>query len=685
MFAVCWASFAWFLWRMAPSLTVGDAGEFAAAGATLGVAHAPGYPFYLLLGKAALAVFPGSLAYRLNLLSVMLMAAGSSVLWLLCRRQFGLSIWAALALWALFISEPHALTVGTEIEVFALLVFGALLIFWLLWERRFLAAAFALGLFMGNHHTLILLAPAYAILAFSGQTRRHVLNILAGGALAFFLGLSVYAYLPVAAARQPALNWGNPSNWPRFWHVLTRKDYGSTKLTVEAAESKTAGNYRRQAKRFAQGLGHEPAGAVLSVLGLLGLAVGFFSKERRAWTWSLAAGFFFSGPFFLFLGNPPFDPQTSGALERFYLLPLICLALAAPMGMEKAFEAVRIRRGEKAAAGVSAALGALAFFLSMTQPLLSRRGNYLVYDYGKNLLKSIAPNAYFFMEGGDDTMYSLAYLILAERRRPDLGSAADPKSLRVRDRAGLVYPSIYGFEFRSTPRDVRENMRAAFENNLARTETLFYQTLSLDLIEPARLLPAGLVQLRREKPPAMNSFVPLWPFYSLRGLEGGPSPHYRERSLIPYYYFARGQTAAHLFKPADALIDFRAAVHKGGDALWLYGNVSRAAGLLGAQAGERRLWAEALPLFEFAARQEPGEATHLLNACVVLDRMNRLEESLACYLQVSRVHSDFAPVYKNWGATLLAARRFSEAGRVFGRYYELTRDPQALVWIRQAK
>ena len=58
------------LFQAAPSVTTGDAGEFTAAAATLGVAHAPGYPLFVLLAKAFGTLFPlGSWAYRTNLLS----------------------------------------------------------------------------------------------------------------------------------------------------------------------------------------------------------------------------------------------------------------------------------------------------------------------------------------------------------------------------------------------------------------------------------------------------------------------------------------------------------------------------------------------------------------------------------------------------------------------------------------
>jgi len=140
----CFLSFfAASLAQMAPHLTPGDAGELAAAAKILGVAHSPGYPLYLLLGKAMMILPAGSLAYRMNLLSVL---CSASSVWLaarLWRRWLGIPwVWtlpfALLLLW-----EPHWLSISSEAEVFSLLALGSLLTLTAVLEGRFLAGAFA--------------------------------------------------------------------------------------------------------------------------------------------------------------------------------------------------------------------------------------------------------------------------------------------------------------------------------------------------------------------------------------------------------------------------------------------------------------------------------------------------------------------------------------------------------------
>ncbi|MDM8528155.1 DUF2723 domain-containing protein [Anaerolineales bacterium HSG24] len=61
---------------LAPGVVGGDAGEHQLAVPLLGIPHATGYPFYILLGKLWTILFPiGSMAWRMNLLS----AVGSAL------------------------------------------------------------------------------------------------------------------------------------------------------------------------------------------------------------------------------------------------------------------------------------------------------------------------------------------------------------------------------------------------------------------------------------------------------------------------------------------------------------------------------------------------------------------------------------------------------------------------------
>jgi hypothetical protein len=51
----------------------------------------------------------------------------------------------------------------------------------------------------------------------------------------FVLGLATYAYLPLAAAREPPINWGDPQTWDRWWWLVTGQLYREAVFGVELA------------------------------------------------------------------------------------------------------------------------------------------------------------------------------------------------------------------------------------------------------------------------------------------------------------------------------------------------------------------------------------------------------------------------------------------------------------------
>ena len=75
------------IYQSAPSVTTGDAGEFAAAAATWGVPHAPGYATWTVLAKALGTALPlGDWAHRANILSALCAAAALALLCDALRR-----------------------------------------------------------------------------------------------------------------------------------------------------------------------------------------------------------------------------------------------------------------------------------------------------------------------------------------------------------------------------------------------------------------------------------------------------------------------------------------------------------------------------------------------------------------------------------------------------------------------
>ena len=117
---------------MAPTITAGDSAELSTAQSSLGIAHSPGYPLFVLAGKAFSELLPfGGPAYRTNGFSACLSAfcAMLAVLFLLVWTDSAiLSLGGAFALISLPVIREQFLTT----EVFALNFFLALVLLFLL-------------------------------------------------------------------------------------------------------------------------------------------------------------------------------------------------------------------------------------------------------------------------------------------------------------------------------------------------------------------------------------------------------------------------------------------------------------------------------------------------------------------------------------------------------------------------
>ncbi|MBI4678059.1 MAG: DUF2723 domain-containing protein [Elusimicrobia bacterium] len=594
---------------MAPSVTFGDSGELAAAAANLSLAHAPGYPLHALLGKALGAAVPwGGWAYRTNLLTAASSAAALAVL-ASALRLAGFSRTARLA-GVLFLGLCGLWRHESSVtEVFGLHLLALSTMLWLaarfrgsLWEAKPAAAmGLAAGLGLANHHTLLLALPALGWPAIRRRVpfgRRWRGAAVAAAFLA--MGMACYLYLPVRSAANPPLDWGHPTNLERFMRVLLRKDYGSFALTIEGAAPVSRWSQASRYARFTAGeLG--PAGCGLALIGLaawprLGLSLPLGVPV-------LLAGLM--GPGFLALGNPPFDPQTSYALERFYLASWLGVAFLIAAGLESITSL-------SAWAGRALILVPVLSACSGFQDW-SARWDLTAYDYGRNILKTLPRNAALFMDGGDDTFYSLAYLTQAQAMRPDL---------ELHDRGGLVFRNVYGADFRRLQRDDKERRRLEIETPLAEAGSLFYSTLNDALLPGFRLKAVGLL---RKPEKAWVALAPkkgtppsdLWEFYVLRYSQRYLERHYRHRALIAFYPVMRAAGLAAAGRVQEAMVELDAAQVLAPDALWLNSALARQIELMAFEAFQRGDWPGAEAAFLRCVARAPGSVQAWRNLAAV--------------------------------------------------------------------
>src|ERR1700730_10397761 len=142
----------------ARDIVVGDSPELILAAATLGVAHAPGYPLFTLLGYLFSLLPFGSIPFRVNLLAVACDALTVSVIFLTSLRLTRSYLAAALAGLILMVN-PTFWSWSLVAEVFPLNNLLASILIYLLvtWHEQaerfglLIAAFFVAGLALTNH------------------------------------------------------------------------------------------------------------------------------------------------------------------------------------------------------------------------------------------------------------------------------------------------------------------------------------------------------------------------------------------------------------------------------------------------------------------------------------------------------------------------------------------------------
>lgn len=282
---VLMVAFATYWMTLAPGVVLVDSGELIVAARTLGVPHPPGFPLYVLLAHLATLIPVGSVAVRVNFASAVFAALASATVTLIAaevlltprpvkeptnprvrrRREKkssttrsqslsnaepGLSAVVACVASGLLLAFSRTLwAYATIAEVYTLntlLITGIFLLI-LHWRRllvsdtgqprtasqvskhdRWLnAAAVLFGLGLGVHHVsvgLMLPALAWLVLATEGLAFFWSKRLLRAAAFGF-AGVAIYIYLPLAAARLPILNWGDPQTLQRFWWHVTGRQY----------------------------------------------------------------------------------------------------------------------------------------------------------------------------------------------------------------------------------------------------------------------------------------------------------------------------------------------------------------------------------------------------------------------------------------------------------------------------
>jgi len=507
------------------STNFADSNEMIAASYTLGIPHPPGYPLYLIIGKL-FSFFPiGEIAFRYSIFCAFFGALTVALVYLTIIKileigetqtqkenplsQFT-SIVAAL-LGSLSLAFSYLFWLYSIVpEVFSLLnFFTALLIYigvrWYEEARKkqqatptpgalgagtgqardrelgqqtslisvrgkkeindkylFLIALFS-GLGFLSQQLIGILAPALLYLIFIVDNK--ILIPSKKWLWAFFgflLGLLPLIYFPLAAQRQPLIDYGNPKTLQSLWYYLTRRIYAET--TGSPSVYFRTGLTLKQAL---QGIPYyisyivDQFGLEIVLVGTISILAILFSifykiklgnskkaasegnnprpdkfgrEDKDSPDWKVILGikhlkleifvllaFLFTGPLlsiYLAIDILSFGYIVRAAQERMFIFSLVSFAILIGLGTKKILNFIETR-------SINVKLVAIVLLCLLIIPLKinfntnNKRNFTLGEDFAYNLFVNMKPNAILFTRG-DASTFAAFYYRYAKGERKDV-------------------------------------------------------------------------------------------------------------------------------------------------------------------------------------------------------------------------------------------------------------------------
>lgn len=428
--------FALYLFTLHPSVSpYRDSGDLIVASHTLGIAHPPGYPLYVLSGKLFSVAVPfGNAAYRANVMSAFSGALAIALLALCVSRLFpGLPYAPFLVLFLAF--SPAFWRLSQVSEMYSLNAFFAALILYLALlvrdGRQKMPALYLLGLVSGlataNHQTILFMYPA--LLWFAAVTLKLKAKDLAFAALFFMLGWSIYVFLPLRAATGPVSNWGDTTSLEGFLRLITRADYGGMKLHPEQSTfAWTLPLIFKHLLVYGNSLVQQ-----FTWIGLAAGCYGIVRARRERYFIFLLVSLIISGPAFVIFSNlPPAERTTLPILEPHLVLPNLLFAVFICAGLSPLLARF---------AGRAAAAALLVFAFASHAGLCAYRGDFFAYNYGRDLLSTVEKGAIVY-DPDDATAFITSYLQNVEGKRRDVIPASFFRTRWGYERMKKLHPEI---------------------------------------------------------------------------------------------------------------------------------------------------------------------------------------------------------------------------------------------------
>ena len=535
--------FALYMATLAPSVTFFDSGEFMTAAASLGSAHSPGYPLFLMYVKPFTWLPLGNIAFRINVATAVSSSLACLTVYILTFfllknevlienqrfNQVTVKL-AALAAAVLFGVTPRLWLQSNHDKPYPLLAFIAAIIFFMLlkWQEQYregverpsyvYVCTFLAGLAMAVHQTVVLLLPAWFLMITLTDWRMvtRAKELLLATAFAL-LGFSVHLYLPLRALSKPLLNWGDVTTVDQFmWHFL-RKGYPSEPPIRDVAllwAQVSAFNIPREFTWL---------GAALALLGLVHL----WSRNRTVFI-----AYFVSVAVFLFVIAGYFNTRMEMVFltEEFFTPLYLLTAVLVGVGLFRllAYAVRTARLPEQIGVPVYGVVAMLFFTLPSALCAVNffendQHKNYIAFDYASNSLRTLPQNSILFT-WGDSGAFPLWYLQGVERMREDIDLPHTPHLVFdwYLDSLPRVFKESNLRKFDITSFGPETALRIAVAENIGvRPVYIDFSTRYSTEYKEYRPVQQGIVyRMRKKNEPSGVQDVSVWDNYNNRGLMG---------------------------------------------------------------------------------------------------------------------------------------------------------------------
>lgn len=654
-------SFLVYLLSTSPTVYLGDSGEFIASAFCLGNPHNSGYPLYALAGKIFSMIPLGNIAFRLNLMSA---CFGALTVWmtyqivLRATRSFLCAMSAALLL--AFSATFWSQTTCAEVYAFHAF-FVALIITFVFWWRetmsfeRLLMFAFVVGISFGNHIQTVMLAPA--VLSFIiWSDRRALFNVKNFLLLTFFftLGLSVYLYLPVRTHAGAAIHWGDPDTVGRFLHHVTASEHRHGYML-----SKSWATY-----------GARLVSALKEIITqfhllLVFAAIGWAREKdiRYKVFWILIA--LFDTTYTVFLNT------ISLEITAFQIPSTIVLAILIGKGMacimECEFSSPALNR--MCRLGLGSAFVCFPLVLLTTNLYQNdQHRNYTAYEYGANVMRSI-PSSGTLILGGDNTVFPVAYLRLAENTRPDVA---------IYDRYDLIFKMPLLDKDNSIHNRKREKQEYAIETKLVKSRKGVYIALLDKNVFSGQdfdLLPHGLTY--RAVPAHKFESVlkeqnDIWPYYMWESVNNAFYRDYMNRSVTGYFLFKIGRDLVRGGRQLSGIEMLRRASTVAYDDRGMHID-------LAIFFSDTSMYEDALSELKISSRYASNIGALYNTWGYYYSRIGSIPEAIEAYEKSIAANPEDFNTYNNLGLMALEAGRPSQAREAFKKSLSLNPDQSKLI------